>query len=318
MASLFNRYTISIASVAILGAAAVLPNWLLFTLTIAITHAIAALGVIVLLRTGAATFGQGLFFALGAYVAAIAAKEWQISDYLVIVALASIASAIVAIPISMLLHRFGGIFFAMITLALSMMFYGIVSKSRALGGSDGMSIKAPTLFSFDLGGTHAAYLQFLTIAIVALILFWAIHALWSSGFGMISLATRSNSIRVDYLGWSASSPMAINFVICSVLGGIGGATTAMALGTIEPGMANWTTSGELVFLAVLAGHANVAAVLLASFLIELVRGYANSYFPNWWQLILGAFLFGTIALLPNGLGSLLGRSRRIRSGATND
>jgi branched-chain amino acid transport system permease protein len=84
----------------------------------------------------------------------------------------------------------------------------------------------------------------------------------------------------------------------------------MAQRHIDPQFAYWTTSGEFVFVAVLAGYQSVAAVFVASIALELVRSFSNLYLPNTWQLVLGIFLLGVILFLPRGIGSLWIRDRR--------
>ena len=101
--------------------------------------------------------------------------------------------------------------------------------------------------------------------------------------------------------------MAVNFAIAAALGGMGGALTVIPLGHIDPYFSYWTTSGEFVFMAVLAGHASAPAVFLASLLLELVRSFSNKYFPETWQLALGLFLLLIILFLPRGIGSLWSR-----------
>ena len=71
-----------------------------------------------------------------------------------------------------------------------------------------------------------------------------------------------------------------------------------------------STSGEFVFVAVLAGYQSVAAVFVASLALELVRSFSNLYLPNTWQLVLGVFLLGVILFLPRGIGSLWIRERQ--------
>ena len=84
----------------------------------------------------------------------------------------------------------------------------------------------------------------------------------------------------------------------------------MAQRHIDPQFAYWTTSGEFVFVAVLAGYQSVAAVFVASMALELVRSFSNLYLPNTWQLVLGIFMLGVILFLPRGIGSLWIRGRR--------
>ena len=104
----------------------------------------------------------------------------------------------------------------------------------------------------------------------------------------------------------------INFVIAAIFAGASGAFALMAQRHIDPQFAYWTTSGEFVFVAVLAGNQSVAAVFVASMALELVRSFSNLYLPNTWQLVLGVFLLGVILFLPRGIGSLWIRDRRKR------
>ena len=85
---------------------------------------------------------------------------------------------------------------------------------------------------------------------------------------------------------------------------LGGALAVMSLGHVEPTFSFWTTSGEFVFVAILAGWQSVAAVFIASTVLEVVRSFSSAYFPNTWQLALGLFLLFVIRFLPKGIGSL--------------
>ena len=74
----------------------------------------------------------------------------------------------------------------------------------------------------------------------------------------------------------------------------------------------WTTSGEFVFVAILARLASVTAVFVAAVLLEFVRSFSSQYFPNTWQGALGVFLLLVILFLPRGIGSLVRRRGRAR------
>jgi branched-chain amino acid transport system permease protein len=143
----------------------------------------------------------------------------------------------------------------------------------------------------------------------------AATVLFRSELGLVSLAARGNNLRVEYLGLSANRIVTINFVIAAVFAGASGALALMAQRHIDPQFAYWTTSGEFVFIAVLAGYQSVAAVFLASIALELVRSFSNLYLPNTWQLVLGVFLLAVILFLPRGIGSLWVRKRRGRQDA---
>jgi ABC-type branched-subunit amino acid transport system permease subunit len=293
-----------IAAATLIALGALAPKWLLFLATMATANGLAVLGIFVLMRGGGASFGQGMFFAIGAYVAAMAPQALGLTDALLRIALGTVAAGAIAAVIAPLLARYRGIFFAMLTLALSMVLFGLLSKSSALGGSDGISVAKPTLLGAALPTGRTDYALFALAITLACAAAWGVTVYNRSAAGLLAQAVRGNALRVEYLGASARRSLAISFILCSVLGGLGGAITALVLGHVEPNFSNWTTSGEFVFVAVLAGHTSVAAVFVASLVLEIVRSFSNLYFPNTWQLALGSFLLLVILFRPDGIGSL--------------
>jgi branched-chain amino acid transport system permease protein len=296
----------------------VLPTWTLSLATIAASNALISLGIVVLGRTGNVSFGQGLFFAAGGYGVALIANAWGLTDAVAQVIVGAACGGLLGLVIGPLIARYSGIFFGMLTLALSMVFYGALVKTTALGGSDGFNVGRPTLFGMSFTDPREADFMLYAVAVVVTG-FAGIAAtiLFRSEFGLASLAVRENNLRVEYLGLSANRIVSINFLIAAVFAGASGALALMAQRHIDPQFAYWTTSGEFVFVAVLAGNQSVAAVFVASMALELVRSFSNLYLPNTWQLVLGVFLLGVILFLPRGIGSLWIRDRRKRRTAAD-
>jgi len=281
------------------------PKWLLFLCTMAAANGIVSLGIVLLMRGGVVSFGQGLVFAGGGYAAALLSGRLGVSDALLLTAAGGATAALIALPFAPLLARYRGIFFAMLTLALSMVLYGVLVKTDALGGSDGFNMSRPTLFGMRIADAWSGYVLYALAVIIAGGLAIAARVYFASSRGLVSLAIRENELRVEYLGASVRRVMAANFILAAFLGGVGGALAILALGHIEPNFSYWTTSGEFVFVSILAGHYSVLAVFAASFLLELVRSFSSAYFPNSWQMALGLFLLAVIRFLPGGIGSLI-------------
>src|SRR6266550_2194432 len=306
-AELFMIY-LMVAAVTLFGR--VLPTWTLSLATIAASNALIALGIVVLARTGNVSFGQGLFFAAGGYGVALIASEWGITDAVAQVIIGAVCGGLLGLVIGPLIARYSGIFFGMLTLALSMVFYGALVKSTALGGSDGFNVGRPSLFGMNfVDPREADFMLYAVSVVVTGFAGIAATILFRSEFGLASLAVRENNLRVEYLGISANRVISINFIIAAIFAGASGAFALMAQRHIDPQFAYWTTSGEFVFVAVLAGNQSVAAVFVASMALELVRSFSNLYLPNTWQLVLGVFLLGVILFLPRGIGSLWVRDR---------
>lgn len=283
------------------------PRWLTSLATLALANGLVSLGIMVMMRSGVVPFGQGLVFAAGGYAAALLFNKAGFTDMLLLAVMGGVAGALIAAPFAPLLARYRGIFFAMLTLALSMVLYGLLMKTGTMGGSDGFNVGRATLFGRKAPDAQAHYLLWAVTATVTCVLAALVRVYCNSQRGLLSLGVRENELRVEYLGTSVANIVAWNYVIAAALGGVGGALAVLALGHIDPAFSYWTTSGEFVFVAILAGHHSVVAILASSFVLELVRSFSSSYFPNTWQLALGLFLLLVIRFLPDGLGSLAGR-----------
>ena len=302
----------AVALVALLALGRVIPDWLVSLATLVFANGLAALGLLVMVRCGTVSFGQGLVFAAGGYAAALLFNQLGVTDIAVLCLSGGVAGVVIILPFAPLLARYRGIFFAMLTLALSMVFYGLLMKTHALGGSDGFNIGRGTLFGWQPPDGDYQYVMWGVAATLTCISAALVRIYFDSQRGLLSLGVRENELRVEYLGTSVTHLVAFNTLIAAALGGLGGALTLLSLGHIDPHFAFWSTSGELVFVAILAGFRSVSAVFVAALVLELVRSYSSTYFPSTWQMLLGIFLLLVIRFLPDGLGSLVQRVRPLR------
>jgi len=280
-----------------------IPNWLVFVITKAIAYGLVGLGIITLMRGGLVSFGQGLVFGIGGYTAGLLGTQAGLTDAILLLFISFIFTGFVGLIIAPLLARYRDIFFAMLSLAFSMVLYGILIKIDAIGGSDGFVLPESTYFGMEPIAEYSDYALYVVSIIMTGFISVALRYYYNSTPGLISLAVRENELRVEYLGSSAFNVTVLNFTIAAGLGGMGGALNGIALGHIDPEFTYWTTSGEFVFISILAGYLSVPAVFLAALLLELVRSFSGRYFPDTWQLILGVFLILSIIFLPSGIGS---------------
>jgi ABC-type branched-subunit amino acid transport system permease subunit len=280
-----------------------IPNWLVFVITKAIAYGLVALGIVTLMRGGLVSFGQGFVFAIGGYTAGLLGTQAGLTDAILLLFISFLFTGFVGLIIGPLLARYRDIFFAMLSLAFSMVLYGVLIKIDAIGGSDGFVLPESTYFGILPSTEYADYMLYLVSIILTGIVSILLRYYYNSTPGLIALAVRENELRVEYLGASAFTVTVLNFTIAAGLGGMGGALNGIALGHIDPEFSYWTTSGEFVFISILAGYLSVPAVFLAALLLELVRSFSGRYFPDTWQLILGIFLILSIIYIPTGIGS---------------
>ena len=286
-----------------------LPQWAMFILTIAFARGLVALGLMLLLRAGLVSFGQALYYCLGAYAAGALGKFIGVGDIFVQMLAGAAVAALVACVLGFLLARYRGIFFGLLSLALSMILYGLLVKNEALGSTDGFNILPSTLFGIRPAADWVRYCVVVAAAFAGLAAALLVHRYLNTPLGRLAPAIKDNEIRVEYMGASARSAIHVKYVIAAVLAGVGGALAATNVGHIDPEMAYWTTSGEFIFITILAGTGNVIAPFAGALIFGVIHTMAYDLSPNTWQMSLGTALLALIVFLPNGLWSLFARRK---------
>lgn len=298
------------AAAAVAAGGMLAPDWLSFLLTLAFAKALVVLGVVVQMRIGLVTFGQALFYCVGGYAAGLAVQHLGVRDAFALLALGVAVAVALAAVCGLLLARYRDIFFAMLTMALTMVLYGVLVKSSALGSTDGFNVSMPTYFGWAPSPESAKGVVFLLTVAISAVAAIAFHRLMKSGLGLVSEAIRENEIRVEYLGVSPRAVIYANYVFAAGVSALGGGLTALAAGHIDPDMAFWTTAGEFVFIAILGGTGHVAAPFVAAIVFAAVRTFAIQETPHTWQMMLGSVLLILIIFLPKGLWSLVSKRRK--------
>jgi ABC-type branched-subunit amino acid transport system permease subunit len=291
----------------LLAAAVWAPHWLVFILALALAKGLVVLGLLLLMRTGLVSFGQGLYFGLGAYAAALLAHRGGLPDGALMIVAGTACAAAVAAILGLLLARYREIFFAMLSLAFSMILYGLLVKSSALGSTDGFHVQVRQFAGIALAAGAERRVFYAASALVVFFLAWVLHRYLRSHWGRLSAAIRDNELRVEYLGASVYRVVYANYIIAAALAGLGGAFAALAVGHVDPETTYWTTSGEFVFIAILGGTGNVLAPFLSAAIFEALRTVASQYAPNVWQMALGVAMLVIIMFLPGGLWTLMRR-----------
>src|ERR1700733_11108223 len=145
-----QRGRIAAGSALLVAAAAafVLPEWIISLATIAFANGLVVLGLIVLWRAGLVSFGQALYYCIGAYAVALVGRATGVTDAPLLMLIGGVCAGLVAFVVGFLLARYREIFFAMLSLALSMILYGVLVKTESLGSTDGFIGVVPTFFGY--------------------------------------------------------------------------------------------------------------------------------------------------------------------------
>jgi ABC-type branched-subunit amino acid transport system permease subunit len=293
-----------------------LPDWIQSLFVLALGKGLVVVGLVLLMRTGLVSFGQGLYYCIGAYAAVSVGRIFGIadsilmSDVIVMPLFGGLVAGIVAVVLGFLLAKYRAIFFAMLSLAFSMILYGLLIKISVLGSSDGFNIAYKTVAGITIAEGGRLYTLYAVSVVMVFIAALALNRYLRSHFGRLAEAVRDNELRVEYMGTSVRYVVHVNYVIAAVLAGVGGGLIGLSIGHVDPDLAYWTTSGEFVFVAVLGGIGSVAAPLVASLLFEAIKSAAYQYAPYTWQMVLGIVLLLVIMFLPAGLWSVFKRRAR--------
>lgn len=303
---------------ALLGAAALIgiayaAPWLRFVLTIALAKGLAVLGILLLLKAGQVSFGHAMYAAVGAYVVAFAAPG--MGEALVLLPLATGIAGLLGLVIGLFITRYREIFFSMLNLALSMVLYSMLEKFYAITkGTDGIRV-APVTFAgqvLDLQGVEWAMFGIALLLAFGFGTFARFYLASPMGQALSGIKTRET--RLEFMGVPARHVLLSAYVLSAVMAGAAGAVIAMTTRHVTPLLAYWTTSGELVFIAILGGAGGVLGPFLGATAYELIRVHAAAAFADLWHLTLGVALLLVILFAPGGLwGVLAGLFRRVRA-----
>jgi len=264
---------------------------------------------------GLLSFGHAAFFGGAAYFAGYAMKQWGFGPELGLLT-GVIGAALLGLVIGFLAIRRQGIYFAMITLALSQMFYFLCLQAPFTHGEDGLQgIPRGHLFGFvDLNDTLAMYYTALGIFLLGLAIIWRIV---HSPFGNILKAIRENEPRAISLGYQVERYKLAAFVISAGLAGLAGGSKALVFQFATLTDVEWQTSGEVILMTLLGGiGTQIGPVFGAALVVALQNYLATSAFPV--TVVTGAVFVACVLVFRKGLVGTLAewRARRAAKAAS--
>jgi branched-chain amino acid transport system permease protein len=261
--------------------------------------------------TGLVSFGHALFIGIGAYTGAVLTTRFGVRHLELILLVAAVVGGLAAAPVGALCVRYVKIYFGMLTLAFGMVFYTFLLKFyRLTGGDEGMRMLRPALLGSEWAGFNkTAYLVgpyyyfSLAVLVVATLVMWRIVA---SPFGLCLRTIRDNPLKAESLGIGVPRYRWYAFMISAVYAAVGGALLATPTGNVDPTLAYWTHSGNVVFMVLLGGFASFWGPLLGAFAFLFLQDAVMSVFP-YWRLVFGAVLAFLVIFAPGGLMGLFAR-----------
>jgi branched-chain amino acid transport system permease protein len=247
---------------------------------------------------GLLSFGHAMFLGTSGYVTAHALKVWGLSPELGVVVGTAGAAALGLVAGAIAIRR-QGIYFSMITLALSQLLYFIYLQAPFTHGEDGIqAIPLGRLLGiFNLANPTVLYY---VIVVAFLGGFLLVLRTINSPFGEVLKAIRENEQRAISLGYKTDHYKLLAFVLSGTLAGFAGTLKVFVAQNASLTDVHWSMSGEIVLMTLVGGLGTVFGPVVGAFVIIAMQQYLAG-FGQWVTVIQGAIFVICVLTFRRGL-----------------
>ena len=261
---------------------------------------------------GLLSFGHAMFLGLAGYIAAHMAKVGTIEIKMIGLAInlgpqgpltsilfGAVVSGILGLVVGQLSIRRQGIYFAMVTLALSQMVYFFCLQAPFTHGEDGIQgVPQGKLFGLvDLSNQMNMYFFVLLVFLGSFLL---IHRIINSPFGEIMKSIRENEPRAISLGYKVDQYKLAAFVMSAFLVGVAGSMKALVAQNASLTDVHWSMSGEVVLMTLVGGLGTIFGPVVGAFVIIAMQNYLAG-FGSWVTVIQGVIFVACVLAFRRGL-----------------
>jgi ABC-type branched-subunit amino acid transport system ATPase component/ABC-type branched-subunit amino acid transport system permease subunit len=251
--------------------------------------------------TGMVSFGSSVFFGMASYVTALFAIHVYQNVALALIVGTAFA-ALLGLVLGVLILRRRGLYFALLTLAFTQLFYEICFRWTSLtGGENGLQgVLRP--------GLESAWRYYTFCAVVVVVCAWLLYRIAHSPFGRVLQAIRDNEKRVQYLGYDPWGYKLSALVLHATFIGLGGSLLSLLIHGVYADNMNWQHAGDPVMMTLLGGIHHFLGPLWGAIIYINLSDQLSSYTEHWW-LFFGALIIAVVLLSPEGLSGVYARLR---------
>lgn len=249
---------------------------------------------------GMVSIGQQAYVGIGGY-ALVALTGFAHLNPFVCVALAGVIAALIAVPVSQLVFRLQGGYFAIGTWAIAEIFRLLVANVSVLGGGSGTSLVAMAAFGKATRESITCWIA-VAAAFGGIVL---VYALLRSRFGLALTAIRDSEVASESQGVNVGRIKFLVYVLSAAGFGVAGALFFMANLRISPDAAfgvQW--SPVIIFIVVIGGLGTVEGPIIGAILYFLLSKLFSDY-GTWYLMALGLVAIVVTVRYPQGLWGLI-------------
>jgi len=276
-------------------------------LTEVLVFGLFALGYDVLLGgTGVLSLGHSAFLGVAAYTTGILLARWRtpLEVSLLAGALAGLATSWL---LGVLVLRKRGVYLAMLTLALSQVFYYVVLMwTPVTGGTDGLGNLPILHLSEPLGWrlSKRPITRYYVIVTVIVLATLAIRHLHASPLGRAMRAVKANETRAAACGYDTRRVKLVAFLISGFFSGLAGALLTVVLEFVPIENIHWAMSGSVLIMTLFGGTGTLLGPFVGAGVFIWMRDFLSKHLEYWEVFVGGAFVL-IVLFLPDGIvGSL--------------
>ncbi len=325
----------------IVSAPTILPVFRLNLLGRYLSLAIVALGVDLIWGfTGLLSLGQGIFFALGGYCAAMYLQLNSSGDFpngipeffglygikklpffwepfhsslFTVVAIWLIPAAVAALlGFLVFRNRIKGVYFSILTQAALLVFFNFFNgQQKLINGTNGLKTDVTLIFG-QLVGSESIQRWLFWLTALLVIAAWSFSKWVVRGrFGNVLIGIRDDEPRVRFTGYNPTLFKTIIFAIAGGLAGISGALYTVQSGIVSPQFMTVPFSIEMVIWVAVGGRGTLLGAILGAVIINYAKSLISEALPASWMFIQGGLFILVVTALPEGvLGWIQGSGPR--------
>lgn len=247
---------------------------------------------------GLLSFGHAMFLGSAGYFTAHALKVWGVSPELGIV-IGTAGACGIAVITGLIAIRRQGIYFAMITLALSQLIYFVYLQTPFTHGEDGIQ-GVPQGMLFGLFNLSKPTTLYYVVLAGFLIGFLIIYRTINSPFGEVLKSIRENEQRAISLGYKTDQYKLLAYILSGTLAGFAGALKVFVAQNASLTDVHWSMSGEIVLIVLVGGLGTLYGPVVGAFIIIAMQQYLAG-FGQWVTVIQGVIFVACVLLFRRGI-----------------
>ncbi len=225
-----------------------------------------------------------------------------------------VVAVVVGLVVGAVASRSEGIYFLMLTLAVSVLVNKLFEQEPKLSGHAGISdVRAPAL----VGDPISHQVRFYYVALgTALVLYLGVRYLVRTPFGIACQGIRDEPVRMRALGFNVSLYRTLAFGIAAFVAAIAGIYSTWYNTEIAPASIDLTRTNDVLIVAVIGGLTRLEGAWIGAVIFAVLDNFVRDYTQRFDTVIGFAFLL-IVLLSPGGVigigESLLGLRRSPRT-----